>query len=300
MYWHELLSGNSISRSRIRLILFILSGVSWLSVSCNFINPDEPVPAYLRIDSVSLQTDYNTQGSSSAHITDAWVFVDNKFLGAFPLTAVFPVLGEGKHTISVRAGIIVNGMSSNRAAYPKYTSFETQWVMKPDSTTTLEPVVTYNPGTVFPLLEDFDDASLALENTSTGTASLNLTVPNDPESFENYSGVAILDDNHPVFEVASSDTFALPVSVPVFAELNYKNECEITVGLFISVAGGGVVKMPLLNLRTSSVWKKIYINLSDLGGVTANAVAYKIYLHAEKPAGIASTTVYLDNFKVVY
>jgi hypothetical protein len=56
----------------------------------------------------------------------------------------------------------------------------------------------------------------------------------------------------------------------------------------------------LLNIRPSSTWKKIYVNISELGGVTSGNVFYKIYLKATKSSSVSTATLYFDNLKVLY
>ncbi len=272
---------------------------SWFCIlSCNVINPGEPVPAYFHLDSMNLNTDYLTQGSSSSKIVDAWVSIDNKYLGTYGLPVTFPALAEGNYKISFRAGVQMNGMTDNRAAYPPFATFDTTLNTIPGSTLVLNPTVTYKSGTVFKQIEDFDDGSLSLVSTSSNLAILNITPTSDPNAFETNSGFVVLDDNHGVFEVASADTFSLPISVPVYLELNYKADCEFTVGVFIS--GASVLQSPLLNIRPSSTWKKIYVNISELGGVTSGNVFYKIYLKATKSSSVSTATLYFDNLKVLY
>ena len=272
---------------------------SWFCIlSCTVINPGEPVPAYFHLDSMNLNTDYLTQGSSSSKIVDAWVSIDNKYLGTYGLPVTFPALAEGNYKISFRAGVQVNGMTDNRAAYTPFATFDTTLNTIPGSTLVLNPTVSYKSGTVFKQIEDFDDGSLSLVSTSSNLAILNITPTSDPNAFETNSGFVVLDDNHAVFEVASADTFSLPISVPVYLELNYKADCEFTVGVFIS--GASVLQSPLLNIRPSSTWKKIYVNISELGGVTSGNVFYKIYLKATKSSSVSTATLYFDNLKVLY
>ncbi len=44
--------------------------------SCEVINPAEPVPSYIHLDSVSLKTTYITEGSALSNVSDAWIYVD--------------------------------------------------------------------------------------------------------------------------------------------------------------------------------------------------------------------------------
>lgn len=278
-------------------VLIMVSG--WMTIlSCNVINPAEPVPVYFQIDSIRLKTEYLTQGSATAKIPDTWVFVDNEYLGTYGLPVTFPALGEGIHKISFRAGVQVNGMAENRAAYPPFGVFDTTLKFEAGAVVHLNPSVVYKSGTVFKQIEDFDDGSLSLISTSSSMASLNISPVGDANAYENNSGFVILDDNHPQFEVASSDTFTLPYTVPVYVELNYKTDHEFTLGVFVS--GSSVIQSPLVNVRPTATWKKIYVNISQLGGVLSGNVFYKIFLKGVKSSSQSTATFYFDNLKVLY
>ncbi len=171
--------------------------------------------------------------------------------------------------------------------------------LQPNQTNTITAQVSYLQGTVFAQIEDFDDGSLTLIPTTTNTATFAITPSSDSDAFEGNSGLINMDSNHPVFEYASSNTFTLPTTVPVYVELNYKCTQEFTIGVFITTTSG-IIQSPVLNLRPTSEWKKIYVNLSDGGGIFANAINYKIYLKSSLVSGSGSAEIYLDNLKVLY
>src|ERR1051325_6642847 len=90
----------------------------WFAVAaCNIINPAETVPSYLKVDSIALHADPNTEGSSTSKFTDVWVTVDGLVQGAYEMPAKFPLLFSGKHRIQLRAGVLLNGISGTRAPY---------------------------------------------------------------------------------------------------------------------------------------------------------------------------------------
>src|ERR1039457_4232719 len=88
--------------------------------SCEKFSGDQTIPAYLKIDSIYITTKTETQGSASHSITDAWVYVDDQFIGAYQMPARFPVLKEGKHKVEVFAGIKKDGIAATRTPYPFY------------------------------------------------------------------------------------------------------------------------------------------------------------------------------------
>src|SRR5689334_23258519 len=96
-----------------------------LMAYCNLINPDEPVPVVVACDTIGFHVTNASQGTNSSSITDMWLFVDGNLLGAFELPAHIPVLAEGSHTLTIRPGILINGIKGSRGPYPFYTSYDT-------------------------------------------------------------------------------------------------------------------------------------------------------------------------------
>lgn len=267
--------------------------------SCSVFEPESPAASYIRIDQFTLLTDSIDQGSNSNRITDAWVIYDNEYLGTFPLPAQIPLIGEGNHSIIVKAGIVENGISGIRSAYPKYASFEKSLALTAGNTIPLQPEIRYISSATFPQIENFDDNSVSMDTTSNGNTALLITPANDPNALEGHSGWVTLDANHSVFEAASSTPFSLPLSTPSYLELNYKTDCDFTIGVFISTSFS-IVKSELIHVIQTDVWKKIYVNLSTLGGVTTEGIEYKVYLRSVKPPAQAIANLYFDNLKVVY
>lgn len=266
--------------------------------SCSIIEPAAPSPTYIQIDTILLNSVQSVSGSSSHKITDAWVIVDGEYLGTFPVPGKFPIADGGTHSITIRAGIMEDGISSLRTAYVKFTSFDTTMNMSVGETYSIIPRVEYNSFNSYPNMEDFEDATLDLVSTSAGNTPVNIITAPDPNVFEGNSGKVVLIDTNTVLEIASSAPFTLPLNTLTYVELNYKSEIDFVVGVYVTA--GSVYKQDLLSIRATSVWKKIYININDLGGVASNATAYKVYIHAEKPSSMTSAVMYLDNFKVLY
>jgi len=108
------------------IILSLIFLVS-LSTSCRKFDGDQTIPAFIRIDTISLTSDYFTEGANTHNISDAWVYVNDQIIGAFELPALIPVLAKGTNKLEIRPGIKLNGISSTRAPYPFYKPFITQY-----------------------------------------------------------------------------------------------------------------------------------------------------------------------------
>lgn len=295
------------SESKAYLIMFLqrialsLSAVAMIvSVnSCDFINPEEPVPSYIHIDKFTLTTT-SEQGSSSSKITDAWVYVDDQLIGAFELPATFPVLQEGIHNVKIKPGIKVNGIAATRAIYPFYTYYSSDVTLIKDSAITINPTITYNASTVFEWKEAFEDGGISIEKTMFSDTIMEKTSDVNALFEGNYSGVVHLDENHILYEGNSINNFDLPGGdTPVFLEMNYKTNCEIYVGLY---ANSSTQSTPfgILYLNKTDTWNKIYINLKTAVNSNTGATGFQVFFHIEKSSDASSGTILFDNIKLIH
>jgi len=279
--------------------LMLLTGL-WQLTGCKKDSLESSVPGYLYIDTIQLQTDEINQGNGRSAFTDAWVFVDNEPLGVFPLPATVPVIDAGSHKISVRAGIVENGIDALRSAYPKLVPFDSTFTLEANTTHAIRPRVRYLNSAQFVQLENFDGGSVSLESILTNGAPIRLSTAGDPNTLDGAAGVVDLDGSQPSFQLATNDTFMLPTAVSAYIEMNYRCDAEFTVGVIVNTTGGSVSVNSLVTLRATSSWKKVYINISDLGGVQTNAAGYKLLLFGTKPSSLSQASLYFDNIKVLY
>jgi len=267
------------------------------SSSCNIINPAEPVPAYVHVDYILVSTSSPSQGSASSRITDSWVFVDGTLLGVFENPATVPALYAGTHQLTIRPGILIDGISSTRTFYPFYNSFDTTVNFESEKTVSVRPVVSYTSSVNFVVIEDFDGTG----NNFTVTPGSDTTLTDTllANGLEGRCGAVHLDAAHPLFGCTSIDSFPLPLGAPVYAELNYMCENEFTVGL-ISYTTTGSYTSDIVTFRPSDTWKKVYVSLGPYITGTTNDLRYRIYLKAVKSPSLATPSLYFDNIKVLY
>lgn len=286
--------------NRSHLIGILLVAVAFSFWGCSKEDLESSVPGYLYIDTIHLTTDEISQGNNRAAFTDAWVFVDNEPLGVFPLPATVPVLDAATHKISIRAGIAENGIDALRSAYPKLVPFDTTISLLPNRTSAFQPRVRYLNSAQFVQLENFDGGSVSLESIQTNGAPIRISIAGDPNVLDGAAGVVDLDATQPGFQLATSDTFLLPTSVSSYIEMNYRCDVEFTVGVIVSSTGGTVSFNSLVTLRPTTTWKKVYVNVADLGGVQTDATGYKLWLSGTKPSSVSQASLYFDNIKVLY
>jgi hypothetical protein len=279
-----------------------------LVVSCDIINPEEPIPAYITINSFLLETNYEEQGTNSEKINDVWINVDGTFLGVFELPAKFPVIAEGKHTITVRAGIKNNGIDASRIIYPFYKSYEKELEFIPGTVIELKPKIYYNEETIYKWLEDFETAGTTLVQTYKSDTSINQSVTNVFEG--NASGLISLDKEHPMFEAKTIDSFYLPVTQKaIFLELNYKSNLVqsnnynnlFSIGLFVTKTGQ-VIQNPVIYLNdTKNEWNKLYLDLTGTVSSYQDAKYFHVFVGAILDTSqYNGAEIYIDNIKLLH
>ncbi len=271
--------------------------------SCEVINPDEGIPSYIQIDTITLSTNYAEEGTASHKITDVWVYVDDQPIGTYELPATIPVLQSGSHKITINAGIKMNGIAATRIKYPFFEPYEITTELFSDSIITLQPDVHYSSFTTFAWLEDFESVGYTMEITSASDSTLN-RVSNNPDVFEGTSsGLFVLrNPPHDLFECKTINEYTLvKQGKAVFLELNYKCNNHFSIGIFENEFGGVSNQVPqTIQINPSENWNKIYVNLTNEVNLFANAINYNIYFGVLPDEGNPQPEVYIDNVKLVY
>lgn len=281
-------------------ILYFLFAISLFS--CDIINPEEDIPAFIEIEPFSFNAIPNS-GSNRHDIKEGWVFVDNVLIGAFSPGKPFPVLREGTVEVIVEAGIHENGISVVTKIYPYMERYITTVDLVPGEVTKIRPEFQYRDNIDFFLIEEFENSTFFVddidgdEETSIAFESIG--------AFEGLSGQVVLTTDSPTVNVATSMAFNLPTvsSADTYLEINFKSETPIAIGLVALDGFGGATQLygiPGTNaLNSTPEWKKIYINLQEL--ISNNpAVAYQVGFGAELPPGLTEATIFIDNIKLLH
>lgn len=276
-------------------LLFLILSI----VSCQVLDKKETVPSYLKINSVSLVTTI-TEGSNSQNISDLWAYIDDSPIGAFELPAKFPVLYTGEHRIVLKAGIKLNGIAATRSVYPLYDSYIINTNLSSGGIVTINPQFKYYPNLKFEFIEGFEDAGIIFEESASSTRHLTIMPSTTPLNDMQYASVD-LDEAHKYFETATINSYDLPKDgTPIFLELNYKCTSEFIVGIYINYTGGSVTQKNILHINSTNDWKKIYVNLTNVIKDETNAKNFKVFISALKPDDVATSTICLDNIKLIH
>jgi hypothetical protein len=277
-------------------ILLLFVGITFFS--CSKDEFEAQVPAYISIDKFTLTTNLATQGSASEGITDAWVYVDDNLVGVYELPAKFPVLKEGLHKLQVFAGIKANGISASRERYLFYSSHVEQVVFVKNETLNINPQISYIPETKFAWIEDFENAGLTFTYSNGSDTTINKSIVDVFEG--NFSGRVLLTPTMDFFEAISPAINNVSIgSGTVYLELNFKTNEPILVGMFADTDKAGVIY-----LNTTTQWKKIYINMTDIISSKPNATNFQVFFGMSESVLVEFLTnnpqFYFDNIKLVH
>jgi hypothetical protein len=272
-------------------------------VSCNIINPSEEEASYIAINSVNVTTDAAIQGSNAANISDAWIYVDDKLVGAYKLPCRVPVLNSGTHKVSIGAGIQLNGSSTLRTPYLFYRFHEQENVnLELGQTTIISPTFSYFDSLTFAFKANFDDLS-GNKLTSTSSSDTTLSLCNDPARVFEGAGSCLVE----LFKDSGFVDFQMidPISLPkgganVFMEINYKTNQDLLIGLRSYYSGASTQEEQVITLRPTESWNKVYINLTRQVSSQINANNFRIYFQSKKLSGSEPLEVLIDNFKIIY
>lgn len=308
---------------RLPVLSFISFLIALVSVSCQKFDGDQTVPAYIRIDSITVYTNYEEQGAPTHNITDAWVYINNEAIGAYELPAVFPVLAKGLTEVRVDPGIKLNGIAALRSPYPFYkpviqdvdlregeeVNLNTDTLFTGDGFVPYTMATTYYDNLRFLWMEDFEDPSLSLDSTTKSLTDIGRTEPaNNPEAFlasySKYSGLMLLDEDKYLIDVATNvgndDGFILPQAGQyVFLEFDYKNNNYFTAGFYARELSQ-IIQHPVLNMNPSTGWKKIYVNLTPGVSSQINAIDFNIFFGAMKESSVDEPRILIDNIKLIH
>jgi len=195
--------------------------------SCDIINPDEDIPAYIHIEPFEF-TIGPDQGAGTTRITEGYLFVGPDYLGTYSLPLTVPVLFEGNQPIQVWPGVHDNGVAALPNVYPFYTIYQTELDLVPGNVDTLRPETAYRTDINF-LVESFISNSNIFVNdldNDTTTNLVNTLLDGQPV------GRFDLDLDHPQIVDGTIILNELPPrSREMYLELEYRSDVDINIGV---------------------------------------------------------------------
>lgn len=295
------------------LFTALFLSVLFLFVSCK---DTDLTPSYLIITEESLKnaldmTNFNNiQGTNydshqleavaSHNFKDVWVQINNDPRGVYRLPCKIPILASDSVRVTLAPGIRMNGMASTIPRYPVVTTFDRKVYIEKGSSYNFQstPIkFRYYTGVHFPLLENFEQStsfSPRIENEGSNFVIANV----DGRTI----GEIVLTDSTK-FDILST-AMTLPGGNNIFLEIDYKCDNGFSVAAVLKNSSGVTVHEPLVNVRATKEWKKIYINLTQSVNRNLQSSGYaeevRVNLSGFKDNDQQEVRFQMDNIKVVY
>lgn len=282
-----------------RRILLIL-GCSFLIFGCGIPDRNIPYVSYIEIEKMRLITNQN-EGASTSNFRDAWLFLDGSTNGVYELPRKIPIISEdrsGAFDISIQAGIRENGINSQTRVYPFVGNYTSTIILEENETATIEPFFEYLANVQFRLNADFETVNL-FDFDEDGNEGNQLVISSENAASGNKSGRMLPGSNN-FMEQASTQVYRQIPSdgSPVFIEIDYFGDLDLNVGV-IGIEAGQSFKEYFVSLRSEELWKKAYINITDLI-VSSKLDGYQIVLGVDNPNGAGDERVFVDNIKLLH
>ena len=263
--------------------------------SCDFINREEGIPAFIAVDTMKLSTITYTEGPNNHSINDVWISVNGDFIGVFELPAEIPVLHEGSSNIFINAGIKNNGIAASRVRYPFYSNVQIDTVLTPANTLVLSPTVSYLSETIFDWYENFQDPGISIDTTSLSDVAITNVNSNGSQVAS-----ILLEGDLVDFQARSVNTYEFPEpSTSLYLEMDYICDHEFVVGLFI-YESGSTTNQAVMQIHPIEYWNKIYIDLTYISTINYAADNYSVYFAASKEDTTERASIMLDNIKLLH
>lgn len=285
-----------------RILLRGLVIFCFLFLGCSKIDPKIEVPSYIEIDDYSVVTDTNTQGTNNQSFTNVLVLTATQNLGYYPLPAKIPILGSGNTRLNIRPVILVNGVKFLRLDYPVMAGYDTIFPLQQGQVLKVKPTFKYYTSSSFPLLEDFEGPNNQLVNSD----PLDTVTAKKDHANAIYGGECYtlhLDSAHALSQVQSVSGFTVSTTgASTYLELNYKGNMPMEIGV-IGSDNPGFISNPDRRVsggvNATDVWKKVYINLSEIVRYPPVHQCYFLYFYISRSFGDINSQVFIDNVKVV-
>lgn len=268
---------------------------------------NNPIPVYLEINDWTLQANpalNGKEGDLFHGIKHAAVYVGDQIFGYFELPCKIPVLKFGNQRVTISPAIMKNGNMSVKVVYPFTEYYYVDLNLESGQTYQINPVTRYSASTNFAFVEDFESASIKLMTDPSSTASLLQTQHTDAGK-SGYKGIINLSQSDTVWLGNSFADLVLPKGgAPVYMEIDYRNTAHVSTGIIsINSQNENTINPNVrLNQQTvgEAVWKKMYIDITEIVSYTQDSQYFELYLRTALPAELTSAQVELDNIKIIH
>ncbi|PWL27121.1 MAG: hypothetical protein DCO96_12345 [Fluviicola sp. XM-24bin1] len=287
--------------------LALIAIVATILAGCVRNNPD---PAWLEVTEWTFESNaigvVGDEGILTHNFTDAWVFIDNKFIGVFEVPFKIPVLVSGESEIKLYPTIRNNGISATKKIYPYADPYIISANLVQNQTLTVNPVTRYKDNTTIRLWDFDDPGNLQIEAGQNSNTTL--IFDNDPMVMTSINGSGYghvnFTNSMNQWQATSLELSDVPQQqAEVYLEIDYYNTVPIVTGV-IAVepsAVTGNVNVQINSQDEAEIeWKKIYLDLKTIVSGYPNAYAYRLSFDAILPDSLQTGYINIDNMKLVH
>jgi hypothetical protein len=276
-----------------RFLVSVLLLTAFAQAGCNIVNPADPIPTFVEVDSFSfVNPDPFVTVGSTRQIRSVYVSYEGKNVGTFDLPARIPVLAGRGGKLQLFPGVDNTAQFVTQVQYPHYTISESQLGPAEGKTVKVNAQTGYTQKTRFVYKEDFENS-----NDIIVLFGPNFEVTSNPTEVitGSRSGILRLRDTATNAILTSTSSF-VPGSNDNFLEIDYRSTAYLRVGV---VAGSGNPAY-IVTLIPSPAGNKAYISLQlAIGTFGSNPGAFRLVFQSYLENGAASGYVTMDNLKVV-
>ncbi|NBP05615.1 MAG: hypothetical protein EBV15_05245 [Bacteroidetes bacterium] len=282
--------------------------ISFLIAGCN--KENEPIPSYIRIDSVSVKTT-PSQGNNIHEISAVNVYVDEQFMGLFEIPCTIPVLFSGKHKLSIIPSVRLNGALNQHVIHRLFNRSDTTIDLSAGKITHAGNIIlTYKNNTEFAWLEDFEDNNSSLIRLFSAAGDTSF-ITTEPFSLKGrYAGntrcmkvVIGAADTAKTVDMASFKYFGnLPfMGTDIMLEFDIKTPVPVQMAMIRKNSSGKLYLPYVYIFETDGSWKRFYINLIYELYNQPGDTEVQLMISPIKPAEIkTSQEIFIDNIRFSY
>ena len=287
------------------LIISTLIISAWSS--CDVINPEESIPAYLYLEEITLENNPAIEEGTLRHkIVAANVIVNGEAIGIIPLPSRVPVLQTGESTITIDPVVQANGNSEAFSIYPFYERISLQRNLQEAVVDTLELATRYKADTEFVLLEDFSGSGTVFtEDLDDNLQTFIETTSDGAQANEGKAGLIEIDTDNILFAAATAQDTPLDISdaLQIWLEVSYKTEAVIEFGIINTETGVGAQPLYEYGVNEKNEWNKVYfdlINIVNFDNINSMQLAMRTGLSIQDGEFTRNEAdIYIDNIKVL-
>lgn len=292
----------------------LLAGLLFFNTGCNVINPPEETPAYVTFQDPKVVLDENTGFTSNAGIRDIWLYSAGVLQGTYPVNpppggvwTTVPYLLNSNTSFFMEGGIFESGQSAFHLPYPFWDRVEFNVSQNPGDTFVVEPIFHYldDSRIDIPFEEDFENSIFNLVPFSRSLAEPDSTGFRRRQNgafMGTYSGFVPFGQDDRWFEVINADPFFGSREKDIYAEITYRNNVNLNVGLIYQDILGTLRSEPILTLTPSGDWNTTHVHL--IGQVRSIINSYgeltQFWLWLSADGEGNDGYIWLDNVRVIH